>query len=532
MAKDITGTNLSANASANVREPYHNVNVKWDGTNAINESAYLISASGEQRIADPAQGLASFGAGVISTCQIVLDNSTGRFSPDNSGGALYADIQNTKGVGSEVRVNLGFTDATNGNETVRIFTGHIDSVSHNAPYSPWVTLSCIDKGQKVIEHRVSTGLYQDRFVDQIFDDLFDTTPVVARSGGTPSVDLADQSFQSGFMRVPFAWLEQEDIYRQLQLLAQADGGFFYIDGDGVYVYENIYNMLTDTDQSTSVIGFDLDESMYQGVSVSYSEQEIYNTINVSWQPRRAGANIELFKSDRVWTVPANTTKTFTARYRFAALSIDPLVAGEHYFAVSSGGVDMSSNVTITPTLYAQSADISIQNTSTLYDAEIRPFIITGVPLIGGPSETFTTDATDSAIGDPTTGLVKRKEMGTNQTTGIQNVYIQTEQQAEVIAYLTLDRSKNPRKAPTLTAVPAVPWLEPLDKVTVDSTNQSWTAEEFNLTGIAWDYQVNPRRYEQTLTMLESSSFFPYTTAQYFIINTDAPSAGTSDRLFY
>ena len=65
--------------------------VAWDGTNYIDESAYLIDAQGDVRYVAPYSSLVG-GAGITDQMTFTLDNASGRFSPLNTSGALYASI--------------------------------------------------------------------------------------------------------------------------------------------------------------------------------------------------------------------------------------------------------------------------------------------------------------------------------------------------------------------------------------------------------------------------------------------------------
>jgi len=515
MALSISGTNLSANATSRENTAVATVRILWDGVTPTNETAQLINLSISRSVSDPGRGAATPGAGTMSSCTLVLDNSGRRYSPSHSAGPLYADIQNTVGVGAEVRIDLGYNDAANGDETLRRFTGFINTVSLAGPGSPFVTYSCRGREQRTVENRHRTTLKTDQFVDDVFADLM----------ADVGISAGQYNFDIGFHRVSYVWLENEDVFRQMQGLAEADAGFCYVDQAGVVQFENAWHWLTDSDHNSSVISFDLDESMYQGVSVSHQQQDIYNSVLVDWTPRRPGSSASLFKATRPWQVEPGETVTFRATFRQAAVVVDPLIAGEHYTVVSPGGVDMASSVTISTTIYAQSIDVQVTNNHANYIAEFRQFEITGVPLAGLHAEPVVIDASDSAIGDPASDLVKRLEIR-------DNVFIQTQVQAEVLAWMTLDRSKNPRRAATLSGVPAVPWLEIGDRVTVDSTNQAWTAVPFFVTGISETYQANPRQYEQNLSLLDAASFYQYSLNEYFITGTDVPHATTSKRLFY
>ena len=514
MAISTAGTNLVTNTAATSNQSVAAVYFLWDGATPTDETTNVMSLSISRMMSTPRAGQAAMGRGVAAEATITLHNPDGRYSPENSSSPLYGDIQNNKGMMVQVQIDLGYYDTGGGDEVLRRFTGRIDRPVLAAPRAPTASFSLTGlQESRLMEHRSRIATQKDQYVNQVIETLLDDANV---AGGSQNLD-------DGFHRVPWAWIESEDIWRQVQALAAADAGFVYVDESGNVNFENVYHWLTDTDHATSVIT--LDESMYLSATLNYEQVQLYNSVRVNYQPRSAGAGTTLFKLAETWVVPPSTTKTFNVRLKSPAVYLDALISNDHYIAINAGGEDLSANAVITVTAFAGSADVQIQNTNTTYAIEFREFRLDGVPLVGGPSNYIEKDAAGSSIGDPTaSGIVKRLEMD-------ENPFVQTPAQADMLAAIILDRSDDPRMTLALTGVPAIPYLQLGDRVTATVTTEGISAVDFFITGIQERYGPDPR-YEMDLTLLEAASFYEYTAAQYFIIGTDALSAGTSDRVFY
>jgi len=514
MALSTGGTDLVNNTAATSNQSVAEIYFLWDGASPTDETTNLMSLSISRMMSAPRAGQAAMGRGVAATATVTMHNPDGRYSPEDSGGALYSDIGTNKAMMTEVRINLGYNDDVGGDEVLRRFTGRVDRPAIGGPRSPTVSFSLIGFTEaRLMEHRSRITLQDDQYANQLIGTLLDEANV---PGG-------DQDLDAGFHRIPYYWIEAEDVFRQCQLIAEADAGFFYVEEDGDAVFENCYHWLIDTDHSTSVIT--LDETMYQSASLNYEQVQLHNSVRVPYQPRRAGTGTVLFQLNQTLVIDPGDTKTVNWRLKYPAVAIDSLVAGDHYIAIDAGGTDRSSDIAVTVTAYAQSVDVQIVNSNATYAVEFREFRIEGSPLVGGPTDYVEKDAAGSSIGDPTgSGIVKRLEVSENPA-------IQTEAQADMLASIALDRSDDPRQTLTLSGVPAIPYLQLGDRTTVTVTEFGISSVDYFVTGIGEQYGPGPL-YEMNLTLLEASSFYEYTTAQYFILNTDAPSAGTSDRVFY
>ena len=128
-------------------------NIRWDAA-WVDETAYLrriTIRSGFDRARDSVAG--------VGACELVLENSSGRFSPGNTGGALYGHLLPRK----EVRVQ-----ASDGANTWTIFRGWIDALKPAAgEYGDLTcTLECVDGLAMLAQQSVSVAHEDTKAVDE------------------------------------------------------------------------------------------------------------------------------------------------------------------------------------------------------------------------------------------------------------------------------------------------------------------------------------------------------------------------------
>ena len=94
--------------------------VDWDFNGSYTEeTTYLISASGDMRLVPPGAGLVN-ASGIISQMTVRLRNSAGRYSPQRTDGALYADIRDGKSYHAPCYLEVTIDGGSNYS---RVFTG-------------------------------------------------------------------------------------------------------------------------------------------------------------------------------------------------------------------------------------------------------------------------------------------------------------------------------------------------------------------------------------------------------------------------
>ncbi|MBU2425223.1 MAG: hypothetical protein KJ560_22115, partial [Gammaproteobacteria bacterium] len=241
-----------------------------------------------------------------------------------------------------------------------------------------------------------------------------------------------------------------------------------------------------------------------------------------YKPRAAGAETKLFSLTERWTIAPDSAASFIIKLKQPTLQIKTPVQDVDYVIVTDGGENIGDDVSVALTTRAQEVTVTVTNSNTTYQATFRKFELRGSPLVGGKSSQVVAPV-NSAIGNASTStdLLKRKTLPDND-------YIQTIEQATMIANLMADRAGNVLGVVTLTGVPCRFWYEPGDRVNVENTLKGYDKDIF-ITGI--NRQLGPGPVaEMTITGVEAAGFYPYTLSEYFVLGTDAPGVGK--RLFY
>lgn len=125
--------------------------VDWDGDGVLdgaNEAVYLIDCPIKLGREDYLDGSGNgFDHMRVGTAQAVLDNSSGRFDPRDSGSALYPNVKPGKKIQIRIRDNSDESVYT-------LFTGTIDDIESNG-YRNTVTLHCVDYMQHLVDQKLT-----------------------------------------------------------------------------------------------------------------------------------------------------------------------------------------------------------------------------------------------------------------------------------------------------------------------------------------------------------------------------------------
>ena len=485
--------------------------VDWDfdGT-YTDESAYLISADGDMRLAPFGAGLAG-SQGMVSAASITLRNASGRFSPLRTDGALYSAIRDGKAYHAPCYIEVSINGGTNYS---RVFTGvlKLPQESTLTPQeSATVTFVARSMEEMFLQRRVS--LTRAQFA-ALHDAGATESEILAEFLHAADVEASLITLDAGLFVIPWAWLDDESAIEESWALAAACGGRFYADPDGEFRYMNLANWQTAA-RSTST-QFALTRDTLSSFSLRLEDQDLHNVVTVEASPRAAGALDVVWEPESPPVFAPGETRTITARYDAPAYSI----WGVQHSAFDQGGNDRTSSVTVAATYYAQRADLVVENASAL-QVLLHPLRVLGVTVTGGPEiEERRTSADDGANGAYWTGRGDR----TLSLRG--NPYIQRPEHAGALAQFLLDRCEYPRLT-ALAGLPGQPSMRLGDRVTVaDAPTMSATFTGY-VTSIRWSYGVG--LFDQNIELLSASQMFAH-DGEYFVLGTD--TFGDEKRVFY
>ena len=469
MAQTTTST-LKANAAASARVISRELRIAWGRTAATwptdwatqssDETARVLDLALDRRLSlDSALGR---GAGPVAQLCVTLDNYDQRYSPYNAAGPLYANISSTATTAggtsvryprlwlTPVRLRMGFYDSSAGHEYLTVFSGLIDYPSETYGLEgERVSLVCLDRGAALLDVPASSTIHEDVQIDAWLRYL------VSTRGGIATGQTLDRAFFS----VPFAWLDDERLWSEVQQAAASDGGVAFFDEVGAFRYRNAAWWATAAD-STSTTNTAIISAQYASFSPNINHKSLATGSIVEYQPRAHGGEQIVWRSNEIITVPPGT-KTIEARFSYpVSILLSPAAPGD-WLPVSSGGIDMTAKISLD--IQGQTAQRA--NLVFVNDARQTIFIpkmqLRWLALIGGPQEQVDVDAAAALV--PT----NKPRIGGNP-------YIQTKGQAQLVASLIAYRNSYPRLTHRLTGVPALPWLQLGDRIGIDLQEHSGT----------------------------------------------------------
>lgn len=487
--------------------------IAWDGSSYVAETARLIQATGENKLTAPDQ--IAQGRGIVDRCTLELANQDGRYSPLNTGGALYANIQ----AGGAYHRPMYLEAAIDGSTYSRIFTGIIKMPQETTPTPnavAGVRFECRSVDERLLGRRMSTSAA----------DLRANNAAGVREGDIISQWLtlagASGTVDRGVFVIPYAWMDDESVLEEIWQIASACGGRFYADPDGTLRYEDMTHWLK-SPHNTSQETFT--RADFTSLEPVYGDADLYSSVTVEASGRDVGAADVLWEPEEQVVIPPDISKTVTARLRQAAYSID----APFWKAGTAGGNDITSSVTVTVTAYnVQRVEMTITNAHTTEAAYIHPFSISGRALTGGPAQEET--RTSAANGGNSAWWTSR---GTTRSKAIRgNAYIQTGAHAAALALAQLHRSEAPRLTYRLRGCPGKPSRRCGDRITINDTAIMSSARDAFITGISW--RLTQNGFTQDIEAIDAAGLFPYAASEYFIVGTNklgAAGTGTA-RIWY
>lgn len=474
-----------------VRVLSHQVEVAWDGTNYVDESAYVVSVSGVSELTDPGNGLASVGRSVADSCSIVLENTSGRFSPNNAASALYGVIsraaapQNAGGYLRPVRVNLGFTGGR-----LRVFTGVIVN-----PDERWakkeVVLTCKDRWFPLNRRRVSTALLENQRPDKLIAAWLTASGL----GYATDLNVSERVIR-------YAWLDDESVGADIDRLLEADGGIGYFDRDGTLVYRSAS---WPARTATSVFAFSV--ARFEELEPDWSFDEQFGTVVVTVRPRYVAQQAVIWEGPADLSVGPGETATLTAHFRDPVVAVtDPAYSATEAESdwvarnaanalLETGGVS-AVTVSVSGTA-AQSRTVTVINGST------QRAYLTRLQLRG---QSLPADAEQRAYAG-----------SGGQVATLDNPYVQTIEHGQAVADARLQRHSAIRQTVALRNVPAQPHLDVADRVTVTETDTG-IDRDFYLGRIQYTYEPGNYVFDQ-IDLIDAADWAAYST--YFIVGTSA-----------
>ena len=195
------------------------VDWNFDGS-YTEETDYLIDASGDMRLTPPGAGQVN-ATGIISQMRLTLDNSSGRFSPQRTDGALYAYIRDGKSYHAPCYLEISVDGGSNWD---RVFTGVLKLPQERTlmrDRTPAATFDARSLEERYLQQRAS--VYQATFAGQHAIG-YTESEYINTWLQTIGVPVGDISRDAGLFVVPWAWIDDESGIEECWRIAAACGG--------------------------------------------------------------------------------------------------------------------------------------------------------------------------------------------------------------------------------------------------------------------------------------------------------------------
>ncbi len=495
---------LKTAATGTLRQPKVRVNVKWNGIDWADESAYVKRLSGTIEASSEQAGPSAIGASVADTLTLPLRNPSGRFAANRADGALYANISGNGGYGKLVKAEVGFVVAGGGTEYNQQFTGYLKEPGETLRPRQ-VIFTAHGKAGRAAQTRKSTVLYTNVRSDTYLEtlrQLLDPAPSWATGGQDIGLDY-----------IPYVWLDDEPIWEEMVRVAESEGGRVYFDKDGNLRFENYTHLLT---HSTSLATFTT--ARFSDLAPRFDWANIWNHVIVKFRPRFIAGLQTIWQAAEAVSVPPSSSKTVWAQFQSAAYDILTPVSSTDWTARTASYIDKTANLTVTipasgaANRYAQRVLVTFTNANATHQLYVDGLQLRGYPIL--VTEERAAEASNS------TSITAYGE----RVLEVDNLYIQSEEAAQATANGLLYRYKNPRQVCELRGVPGLPYLEIGDRVTVTET-ATGINRDFFVVRIDWKYD---RKFTQDLTLIDIASIYEY--SDYFLVG--ATALGAVGRAYY
>jgi hypothetical protein len=374
----------------------------WAGQNNTwsDESAYVESMRGDMQATSFLSSASAVGQGVSSVCYVTLqnpENASGhrRFSLGDPGGDLYDYIGDGHIRMVRAVVRIGFAVPGSIDEVLNQMTGYIvglDEIEHGRR----VVLEIRDRGIDCVQTRASTDLYTNilpgSYIRNLLGELSrDTLGDFTLESGEWQIVWMDDDLSGGYgtayldpglFQLYYAWSESERIQDELNRVAEANMGRVWWDKDGNIHFDDGGHWVrpnTNAWDDPLTSQFDFDEGDFAACQPYYELDDQYTHVVVSYTPRYKAGQQVIYSASESFVVPPNATMEILAEFKYPADNVEDPVANTDYAATTPGGTDISSDVTVTMTIYAEHAEIRVVNANQTYSA-----CITGLSLRGEP----------------------------------------------------------------------------------------------------------------------------------------------------
>jgi len=291
------------------------------------------------------------GKAEVGQLSVTLNNADGLYTPSNSGGNLYGSLLPKRTI--KVYYSGSGSDYP-------LFYGYIEEI---IPHPHLEEQDCIitatDGLDFLSRNDMSTALYKDTLTGTIHGYILDD------AGWSATMRTLD----NGQDTVPYWYGHAVKSRFAQEEIDDSEQGFSYVNGSGYFIFEDRHHRSTSTHQ-TSQATFD---NTMSNITYSLNPKNIYNIAKATVTPFELQSEAELWRLDETPSIPAGETLVWWGE---ASISGTPVfvdawvtpASTTDYTANSQsdgGGTDMTSDISITTSKFAETIKLSIINNGSV-----------------------------------------------------------------------------------------------------------------------------------------------------------------------
>jgi hypothetical protein len=286
---------------------------------------YLVSPSGD--------GFEPLAPGIM---QLTLNNSDRRYDPYNENSPLYPNVDTGKFIKLIARV---------GANLYSVFTGTIQEI---IPGENRVQINCEDGFRWLTEQELVSGVYENITADVAIQAIL-----------TASYWPWGSDLETGADQLDYWWMRGRNGNEEIRALAQSEFGRAFVAADGSMKFVNRF--------SNSVAVLDLDQSqVLRTITIPQPWEVRKNIVDVTSHPVAILAVDDIWTASTEYAVDGNSSIEITVEFDSPAKDVIQPVANTDYTAfdqTGGSGVDLTADISISVTAYAETAVMTITNNS-------------------------------------------------------------------------------------------------------------------------------------------------------------------------
>ena len=475
------------------------IEFRWDGTNWVDETPYVLRAGGTFNMVAPNVPYLS-NQQIIQQMKVTLSNKDFRFNPQVSTSVIYPFQER----GGAYHVGCRFRMQVDGGAWENLFVGYIKQPSENIAQNT-VEFSVWDVGE-ILRKKFSSPVYIDKKEHELVilyllkagltdgTDFISPAWAAAHAGTEPTIDYSSQI-------VPYSWLDEEDIWSELGDIAQASGAKIFVDRNGRVNFWKGYRW------AKALAAERISYSQYNAITPLYDDKTFYDEIVVEYAERTPTAPLtKLWELPKAKLVLSGKTEDIEARLSTPMLQHEPPQTGVTYEVRYLHGNDANGDAVFTYAADAWNAQIvrfQVTNTGPT-PIVLAKYDILGQGLEGQPAEQHKKQI-DTPYHD------RRLEVRGNP-------YVQSKWQAETTADFLAWWCKTPKPMYEISGLRGVPTRTLGSRLEVEVNGQAVTGIVYSLEWEAGLKDDGAIVYVQKVKIIADASFLG---RSYFVLDVDS-----------